>query len=76
MCQYVAKQGLANSWHTVHLGSLALSRAAVVFIEAIAVEAVGRITPGDLGLWDDTTECALRRTLSAVRDVSARHALS
>jgi hypothetical protein len=47
-----------------------------VFIEATAVEAVGRITPGDLGLWDDTTECALRRTLSAVRDVSARHALS
>ena len=56
--------------------SLALSGAAVVFIEATAVEAVGRITPGDLGLWDDTTECALRRTLSAVRDVSARHALS
>jgi 2,4-dienoyl-CoA reductase-like NADH-dependent reductase (Old Yellow Enzyme family) len=71
MCQYVAKQGNANSWHTIHLGSLALSGAAVVFIEATAVEAVGRITPGDLGLWDDATEWALRRTLSAVRDVSA-----
>jgi 2,4-dienoyl-CoA reductase-like NADH-dependent reductase (Old Yellow Enzyme family) len=62
MCQYVAKQGNANSWHTIHLGSLALSGAAAVFIEATAVEAVGRITPGDLGLWDDATEwhCAER----------------
>lgn len=71
MCQYMARQGAANSWHTVHLGSLALSGAAALFIEATAVEAVGRITPSDLGLWDDDTESALRRTLSAVRDVSA-----
>src|ERR1700689_4508749 len=71
MCQYVAKQGNANSWHTIHLGSLALSGAAVVFIEATAVEAVGRITPADLGLWNDATEAGLRNTLSAVRDVSA-----
>jgi 2,4-dienoyl-CoA reductase-like NADH-dependent reductase (Old Yellow Enzyme family) len=68
MCQYMARQGAANSWHTVHLGSLALSGAAALFIEATAVEAVGRITPSDLGLWDDDTESALRRTLSAVRD--------
>ena len=71
MCQYMAKEGVANSWHTVHLGSLALSGAAVVFIEATAVEAVGRITPADLGLWNDATEAGLRNTLSAVRDVSA-----
>lgn len=71
MCQYSAKQGLANSWHTIHLGSLALSGAAVLFVEATAVEAIGRITPGCLGLWDDATESALHRTLSAVRDVSA-----
>jgi 2,4-dienoyl-CoA reductase-like NADH-dependent reductase (Old Yellow Enzyme family) len=71
MCQYSAKQGVANSWHTVHLGSLALSGAAVLFVEATAVEAIGRITPGCLGLWDDATESALHRTLSAVRDVSA-----
>ena len=53
MCQYMAKECVANSWHTVYLGSLALSGAAVTFIEATAVEAVGRITPADLGLWDD-----------------------
>jgi 2,4-dienoyl-CoA reductase-like NADH-dependent reductase (Old Yellow Enzyme family) len=70
MRQYMAKEGIANAWHTIHLGSLALSGASVVFIEATAVEAVGRATPGDLGLWDDATEWALRRTLSAVRDVS------
>jgi len=71
MCQYMAKQGAANSWHTVHLGSFALSGAALLFIEATAVEAVGRITQGDLGLWDDATESALRGTLCAIRDVSA-----
>jgi 2,4-dienoyl-CoA reductase-like NADH-dependent reductase (Old Yellow Enzyme family) len=70
MCQYSAKQGVANSWHTIHLGSLALSGAAALFVEATAVEAIGRITPGCVGLWDDATESALHRTLSVVRDGS------
>ncbi len=46
--------------HMIHLGSLALSSAAMLFIEATAVEPDGCITPGDLGLWDDATEAALR----------------
>ena len=60
MCQYVAKNGQANSWHLIHLGGLALSGAGLLFIEATAVEPDGRITPGCLGLWDDATEAALR----------------
>jgi 2,4-dienoyl-CoA reductase-like NADH-dependent reductase (Old Yellow Enzyme family) len=38
MCQYVAKDGYANAWHVVHLGGLANSGAAALFIEATAVE--------------------------------------
>jgi 2,4-dienoyl-CoA reductase-like NADH-dependent reductase (Old Yellow Enzyme family) len=67
MCQYVARNGKATSWHLIHLGGLALSGAGLLFIEATAVEADGRITPGCLGLWDDATEAALRPVLAAVR---------
>ncbi len=67
MCQYSAVDGAATDWHLVHLGHLALSGAALLIIEATAVEAVGRITHGCLGLWSDETEAALQRTLQAVR---------
>ena len=53
MSQYRAKNGYANNWHLVHLGRFALGGAALVFAEATAVEADGRRTHGDLGLWED-----------------------
>jgi len=70
MCQYVADNGKATAWHQVHLGGLALSGASIVFLEATAVEAAGRITPGDLGLWNDETEAALKPVIDAIRLVS------
>ena len=53
MSQYRAVNGIANAWHLVHLGRFALGGAGLVFAEATAVEARGRRTHGDLGLWDD-----------------------
>ncbi len=53
MSQYRARDGLANDWHLVHLGRFALGGAGLVFAEATAVEARGRRTHGDLGLWSD-----------------------
>jgi len=70
MCQYSAVDGCAQPWHSVHLGHLALGGVGLVMIEATAVEPVGRITWGDLGLYDDATEEALARTLAMVRSVS------
>src|SRR6266403_2231999 len=70
MCQYSSEDGEANAWHLMHLGSLACSGAGMLCIEATAVEPVGRITPADLGLWDDRTEAALRPILAAVRRYS------
>ena len=67
MCQYSSVDGAANEWHMIHLGSLALSGAGMLCIEATAVEAIGRITPGDLGLYDDATEAALVPVLGAIR---------
>jgi 2,4-dienoyl-CoA reductase-like NADH-dependent reductase (Old Yellow Enzyme family) len=53
MCQYSSVDGFANDWHLVHLGSRAVGGAALVFTEATAVSAEGRISPEDLGLWKD-----------------------
>lgn len=70
MCQYAAQDGAATDWHTVHIGNLCLSGAALVFVEATAVAAQGRITKNCLGLYDDTCEVALRRVLAAARAVA------
>jgi 2,4-dienoyl-CoA reductase-like NADH-dependent reductase (Old Yellow Enzyme family) len=51
MCQYSCENGLANDWHLVHLGSRAVGGAGLVIAEATAVEARGRISPQDLGIW-------------------------
>ena len=53
MCEYSAQDGFANDWHLVHLGSRAAGGAALIMVEATAVTAEGRISPGDLGIWKD-----------------------
>ncbi|MDP9564945.1 UNVERIFIED_ORG: 2,4-dienoyl-CoA reductase-like NADH-dependent reductase (Old Yellow Enzyme family) [Kosakonia oryzae] len=70
MCQYSADAGKATAWHRIHLGNLALSGAGLLIIEATAVEPEGRISPQDLGLWDDETQQALRVVLDDIRQYS------
>ena len=70
MCQYSAVDGAATEWHMIHLGHLALSGAGMLCIEATAVEAEGRISPSDLGLWNDATQAALATVLRAIRRYS------
>lgn len=67
MCQYSAVDGSATDWHFTHINSLALSGAAMFCIEATHVEAIGRITPGCLGLYSDDNEAALKSILASVR---------
>ncbi|MDQ2917588.1 MAG: NADH:flavin oxidoreductase/NADH oxidase [Pseudomonadota bacterium] len=67
MCQYSAVDGCATDWHLVHWAQLMMSGAAMFTIEATAVLAQGRITPGDFGLYDDACEDALTRTLARAR---------
>jgi 2,4-dienoyl-CoA reductase-like NADH-dependent reductase (Old Yellow Enzyme family) len=67
MCQYSAENGRMTDWHLIHLGNLALSGAGLLTIEATAVEPEGRITYGDVGLWDDATEAAMARVLESIR---------
>jgi 2,4-dienoyl-CoA reductase-like NADH-dependent reductase (Old Yellow Enzyme family) len=67
MCQYSAENGNAGDWHMIHLGQLALSGAGLLIVEATAVEDIGRITPGDLGLYSDDNQAAFARVLKAMR---------
>jgi 2,4-dienoyl-CoA reductase-like NADH-dependent reductase (Old Yellow Enzyme family) len=70
MCQYSADDGSASAWHHMHLPQLAISGAGLLIIEATAVEAIGRITPGCLGLYCDANEQALAAVLASVRRYS------
>ncbi|WP_017460961.1 NADH:flavin oxidoreductase/NADH oxidase [Dyella ginsengisoli] len=58
MCQYSATDGLPDTWHLVHLGSRAVGGASLVISEATAVSAEGRISPGDVGLWNEAQQQA------------------
>jgi 2,4-dienoyl-CoA reductase-like NADH-dependent reductase (Old Yellow Enzyme family) len=80
MCQYSSTDGFADDWHLVHLGSRAVGGAGLVMTEATAVEARGRISPQDLGLWKDEhieTLARVRRFLhahGAVAGIQLAHA--
>jgi 2,4-dienoyl-CoA reductase-like NADH-dependent reductase (Old Yellow Enzyme family) len=67
MCQYSAKDGNASDWHLMHLGKFSISGPGLVIVEATAIEARGRITYGDLGLYSDDNEAALQRIVAFYR---------
>jgi 2,4-dienoyl-CoA reductase-like NADH-dependent reductase (Old Yellow Enzyme family) len=71
MCQYSSHEGFANDWHFVHLASRAVGGAALVFTEAAAVTAEGRISPDDLGIWDDVQAGAFERIARFVKGEGA-----
>jgi 2,4-dienoyl-CoA reductase-like NADH-dependent reductase (Old Yellow Enzyme family) len=71
MCQYSSAEGLATDWHVVHLGSRAVGGAALVISEASAVVPEGRISPQDLGVWDDAQVDGLRRITAFVAEQGA-----
>jgi 2,4-dienoyl-CoA reductase-like NADH-dependent reductase (Old Yellow Enzyme family) len=68
MCQYSSTDGLANTWHLVHLGSRAVGGAGLVIAEASAVVPEGRISPKDLGIWADAHAEALAPTARFIRE--------
>jgi 2,4-dienoyl-CoA reductase-like NADH-dependent reductase (Old Yellow Enzyme family) len=67
MCEYSSDDGFANDWHLVHLGSRAVGGAGVVITEAAAVEADGRITYADLGVWKDEHIANLARIVAFLK---------
>ncbi len=71
MCQYMAVDGVVGDWHRVHYAGLARGGAGLVVVEATAVAPEGRITWGDLGLWNDDQAQALRPIVDAIRAAGA-----
>ena len=67
MCQYSSADGFASDWHLVHLGQFAVGGAGLVFTEATAVVSEGRISPQDLGIWDDAQLPMLERITRFIR---------
>jgi len=72
MCQYSSTDGFANDWHVVHLGSRAVGGAALVLTEATGVTAEGRISPQDLGIWQDEHLEVLARIVRFVHEHGSR----
>jgi 2,4-dienoyl-CoA reductase-like NADH-dependent reductase (Old Yellow Enzyme family) len=71
MCQYSSTDGFATDWHVVHLGSRAVGGAGLVIAEATAVEARGRISPHDLGIWKDAHVEPLARVVKNIEENGA-----
>src|ERR1700753_1179073 len=71
MCEYSAVDGAPNDWHLVHLGSRAVGGAGLVFTEATAGSAEGRISPADTGLYNDEQQGAWARIAKFIRDNGA-----
>lgn len=68
MCQYSAVDGLLGDWHLAHLLTRAVGGVGLVMIEATAVTAGGRISPADVGLYNDGQQRALQRVVTAVHE--------
>lgn len=75
MCQYSAQDGMADTWHLVHLGSRAVGGAGLVMVEAAAVAPEGRISPYDLGLWSERHTEALAPIARFIREQGAAPAI-
>ena len=71
MCQYSSVDGFASDWHLVHLGSRAVGGAGLVMTEATAVEARGRISPQDLGIYRDEHIVMLKRIATFIKEQGA-----
>jgi 2,4-dienoyl-CoA reductase-like NADH-dependent reductase (Old Yellow Enzyme family) len=76
MCQYSADHdGVATDYHLVHLGRFALGGFGLVMVEASSISPEGRLTYGDLGLWDDSQIPSLRRVVDFLQGHGARAGL-
>lgn len=71
MCEYSAVDGHPQTWHLVHLGSRAVGGAALVFTEATAVEARGRISPVDTGMYLDSHVASWRPIVDFIHQQGA-----
>ena len=77
MCQYSSEteDGQPGIWHNIHYGTRAVGGAGLVMIEATSVQAEGRITPWDLGIWSDDHTDTYRPIVDAINSRGATPAI-
>ncbi|OLN95813.1 putative NADPH dehydrogenase C23G7.10c 1 [Colletotrichum chlorophyti] len=66
MCQYSADNGHMTAWHKTHLSSFAVRGAGLVLTEVQAVVPEGRISPEDLGIWDDSHLAPMKEVIDFI----------
>lgn len=71
MVQISSTDGYATDWHLVHLGARAAGGAGLVMTEATAIEARGRISINDLGIWKDEHIAGLQKLTKFIRGEGA-----
>lgn len=71
MCQYSAVNGMANDWHLLHYSTRAVGGCGLIIVEATAVVPEGRITPFDLGIWNDNQAEALEKIAAGIQQHGA-----
>ena len=54
LCQYSAENGHYTMWHLTHMGGIVQRGPGLACVEATAVTPQGRITPEDVGIWQDS----------------------
>lgn len=75
LCQYSSKDGYANDWHLTHLGGILQRGPGLSIMESTGVQRIGRITPQDLGLWEDGQIEPLKRITEFAHSQSQKIAI-
>ena len=74
MCMYSShkENGMVENWHKTHYVSRAVGGAGLIIIEATAVTPQGRISPQDLGIWNDEQKQGLAELVSLIKEQGAK----
>ncbi|TQN70371.1 NADPH dehydrogenase afvA [Colletotrichum shisoi] len=72
LCQYSAQDGHYTMWHDTHMGGIIQRGPGLACVEAAAVQARGRITPQDVGIWKDSQIEPLRRVVEFAHSQSQK----
>lgn len=74
MCMYSCpnEDGKVTNWHKIHYPSRATGQVGLIIVEATAVTPQGRISPQDLGIWDDSHIAGLKELVDLVHEQGAK----
>jgi len=74
MCMYSChnEDGIVQDWHKVHYPARAVGQVGLIILEATAVQPEGRISPQDLGIWDDVHIEGLTELVNLIKKHGAK----